>query len=232
MLKDAFSGWSKYSTITYALGAGLIIGQTLSMTFEWMHIFSMVASLLGYLSVTLIVNNKRLNGWAGLISAAMFFYIGWQAGNPADALLNVAFILMLDAPVILSKKWGDTSKVHQIKESKNPAFWLILTPIIFIAIFGAFYLMEIHLQTARPVMDSLAAALGLTASVLTVAQISDAFYIWAIQNVMQAVLWAVTFIQGDATMIMMVMYIMYTLNSAVSFIDSPWFKKEMRKVAE
>jgi nicotinamide mononucleotide transporter len=213
------------------LGAGLIIGQTLSFEFAWAHIFSMVASLLGYLSVTLIVNNKRLNGLAGLISAAMFIWIGWQAGNPADALLNVAFIIMLDLPVIFSKHWGDTSKVRKISESKNPVFWLVLTPVIFAVIFGLFYLMEVHLHTARPVVDSLAASLGLTASVLTVAQISDAFYVWAVQNVMQVVLWAITFLQGDATMIMMVMYIMYTLNSAVSFIDSPWFKKEMRKAA-
>ncbi|MDR2660729.1 MAG: nicotinamide riboside transporter PnuC [Lactobacillaceae bacterium] len=230
MLVDAFKNWSKYSYMSFMLGAGLIIGQTLAFKFEWSHIFTMVASLLGYLSVTLIVNNKRLNGWAGLISAAMFFYIGIKAGNPADAILNAAFIVMLDLPVILSKKWGDTSKVRKINESKNPLFWWIITPLIFIIIFLLFYFMEIRLQTPRPVIDSLAASLGLTASILTVAQISDSFYIWAIQNVMQAILWGITFIQGDATMIMMVMYIMYTLNSAVSFIDSPWFVKEMRNV--
>lgn len=227
---NSFKNWSKYSYLSFMLGAGLIIGTTIAVPITGMSIFQMIASLLGYLSVALIVNNKRLNGVVGLISALMFFYIAITAKNPSDAILNVAFIFLLDLPVIINRNWGDTSKVRSISETKNPNFWWFITPVIFLVIFGALYFMESKLLgTPRPLQSSLPAALGLTASILTVAQISDAFYIWAIQNILQVYLWGLTFAQGDASIVMMIMYIMYTLNSAVSFIDSPWFKKEMRR---
>ena len=224
---NTFKNWSKSSYYIYFIGA--IILTILSLTTSTITVYSLlslIGALFGFLSVVLIVNKNRSAGYVGMVSAIIYMFVSWSLGNYSDTLLNILFIVFLNIPLILNKKYSDKVESTSIRGNKNIKEILVL---LFIAIYISLFTVEVLIFNApRPIFSVLAATLGIVASIATsFFVLKESFIIWGAQNIFQTVLWGITLYQtgSGVALLMMVTYIMYTINASTAFFNGKWFDK-------
>lgn len=224
---NTFKNWSKSSYYIYFIGA--IILTILSLTTSTITLYSLlslIGALFGFLSVVLIVNKNRSAGYVGMVSAIIYMFVSWSLGNYSDTLLNILFIVFLNLPLILNKKYSDKVESTSIRGNKNIKEILVL---LFIVIYLSLFTIEVLIFNApRPIFSVLAATLGIVASIATsFFVLKESFIIWGAQNIFQTVLWGITLYQtgSGVALLMMATYIMYTINASTAFFNGKWFDK-------
>lgn len=219
-----FQNWGKLNRNIYIAGSIFILASNLlGSKLTLLSLITLIGTLLGFLSVALIVNQKSEAGLVGLISSISYIVVSFFAHNPSDMILNLCFILFLDLPIILDSNWNSNLKPVSIKENHKV---LDNTFILWLVVFASLFCMEkFLLHSPRFFWSPLAGSLGIVASYLTVRKVKEAFVLWALQNFIQVVLWTITFLSGDATITMAITYLFYLLNAGTSFFDDKWFGK-------
>ena len=224
---NTFKNWSKSSYWIYFVGAVILILLTISINVMNAYtIITLIGALFGFLSVVLIVNRNNSAGYIGMVSALIYMCVSWRLGNYSDTVLNFLFIVFLNLPLIFNKNYKNNNVSVSIKD--NP-----YTKIILVFIFGTIYILlfgiEVMIFNApRPIFSVLAATLGIVASISTsVFVLKESFVIWGAQNIFQVVLFSVTYYQTqDGTaLILLITYILYTINASTAFFNGKWFKK-------
>lgn len=234
---EQMRGWALPSYLLLMFGFGFLISQTIANPITRMAIWTLAAALLGFTTTLAITNARPINGILGLISALVYIGLALDAGNPADAVLQFVYIILLDLPVILMPSWSENvatrvRKLSEVKErgekmtfAKTRTFFVL----VFIVSYIALYFFDVYVtHSPRPMIDAGAAAIGITGAVLTTLRFSEAYYMWFLQGIAQVVLWGVTAAQGDASLVLFFTYMLYMGNDLIAFFASPWFKKSMR----
>lgn len=227
---DTFKNWSKSSYWIYSIGA--IILTILSLTTSTITVYSvlsLIGDLFGFLSVVLIVNKNRSAGYVGMVSAIIYMFVSWSLGNYSDTLLNILFIVFLNLPLILNKKYSDKVESTSIRGNKDLKEILVL---LFIAIYLSLFTIEVLIFNApRPIFSVLAATLGIVASIATsLFVLRESFVLWGLQNIFQSILWGITYYQTNSgiALLMLVTYTLYTVNASTAFFNGKWFVDKIK----
>lgn len=225
---DQMKGWSTRSYMLLLTGLGIIFGMTVAGPINGITILTLLAGMLGFTCTLSITNAKPLNGILGLTSALIYIAVAIHAKNFNDVLLQTVYIITLDLPVLLMPSWAKDvdKKVHFLHEhGKGIRNWL-LTIIFFGIVLAILYYSDTHcFISPRPWVDSIAATIGITGSLLTTLRFSESYYFWTLQGIMSVVLWGLTAVQGDANWVLFVTYILYLSNDMIAFFDKKisWF---------
>lgn len=92
-----FKNWGKLNRTIFILGSIFILASSLlSGKLGLLSLVTLIGTLLGFLSVALIVNQKKQAGLVGLLSAIYYIIVSFFAKNPSDMILNICFIIVLD----------------------------------------------------------------------------------------------------------------------------------------
>lgn len=234
---EQMSNWTTVSYILLAFGIGFLLSQTIAAPITPIAIWTLLAAVLGFTTTLAITNARPLNGVFGLISAVIYIVVALHAKNPADAILQGVYIILLDLPVLIMPGWAKNvnarvrriSEVGGRKERFSANFWYTTFAIIFILAWLALYFFEIKLtHSPRPLIDSGTAAIGIVGALMTTLRFSDSYYFWIAQGIAQVILWGVTASQGDASLVLFFTYMMYLANDGVALFASPWFKHSLR----
>lgn len=222
-----FKNWNKSSYLIYILGVIIITALTYLISPISLGLFvSWVGAMAGFLSVVLIVNIKKQAGYVGIVSALIYLFISLNLKNYSDSILNALFIIFLNLPLIINKKYKQGMKPNSIKDNKT---YVYLLGVIFIVIYSLLLFIELKLGAPRPYISVLAGSLGIFASIMTsIFRLKEAFYVWDIQNIFQVILWSITFTQtkDNVSLILAVTYLFYTINASSVFFTNQWgFKK-------
>lgn len=226
---NQMKGWSTRSYMLLLLGIGLIVGMTIGGgKFNTVTIATLFAGVLGFTCTLSITNAKPLNGVLGLVSALIYIFVAIDAKNFNDVLLQTVYILTLDLPVLLMPSWAKNvdKKVRFLHENGKGIRNWILTILFFVVVLAILYYSDTHwFISPRPWVDSIAATIGITGSLLTTLRFSESYYCWTIQGLMSITLWGLTAFQGDANWVLFVTYIMYLSNDLIAFFDRDisWF---------
>lgn len=226
---DQMKGWSTRSYFLLAIGLSLIAGMTIGGgTFNTVTIATLLAGMLGFTCTLSITNAKPLNGILGLVSAIIYIFVAIKAKNFNDVLLQSIYILSLDLPVLLMPSWAkDVDKKVRFLHEKGKGLrnWL-LTALLFLVILAVLYYSDTHwFISPRPWVDSIAATIGITGSILTTLRFSESYYFWTAQGLSSICLWGITAAQGGANWVLFVTYILYLSNDMIAFFDKDisWF---------
>ena len=226
---DQMKGWSTRSYFLLILGVGLIVGMTIGGgQFNTVTIATLFAGVLGFTCTLSITNAKPLNGVLGLVSALIYIFVAIQAKNFNDVLLQTIYIITLDLPVLLMPSWAkDVDKKVRFLHEKGKGLrnWGF-TILFFVVVLAVLYYSDTHwFISPRPWIDSIAATIGITGSLLTTLRFSESYFMWTIQGIMSVILWGVTAFQGDANWVLFVTYLLYLSNDMIAFFDKDisWF---------
>ena len=201
-------GWPVQNYMLWFFAFGFQLAILIQNKITTLTVITFIGTLLGTLCVLAINATKAINGWLGLISAACFIYAGLAAKNYLSIFEQIAYILTLDLPVIISvRSWNDDTKNH-------------LRKFVY-AVSG--YLIGKFTNDPRPWIDAISFAISLTAGIMCFLRYNNQYFWWTASGIFQLILWGVTYAQGDATLAMAVNSLIYVVNDVLAFTVSPWF---------
>jgi len=181
-----------------------------------------IAGLIGFTTVVSTTAGKPISGVGGFISAIMFIFIATQTGNYSDIIMQLFYIILLDIPLVFLSSWKKEDLAPRLLKGKYIGQTVFIFAIFWLSTYG----MDVILKSPRPIIDSLAATIGLVGAVLTVRKFRATYYFWFAQGVMSVILWGITAMQGHAVWVLFFTYVLYILNDVVAFLDSKWFPKK------
>ena len=165
---------------------------------------------------------KSINGLLGFISAILLIGVASVTGNYSDIIMQSAYIILLDIPIIFSKRWNEGLKPRKMNRAH------MLKTLGLIAVFWvALYLLDtVVLHSPQAFLDATSAMIGLVGAVLCVKGFRAQYYFWTFQGLMSVALWIQTALHGHAVYVLMLTYMLYLANDVVAFTSSKWFKQE------
>lgn len=222
--RDQMSGWSKSSYILLFTGIAFLLFIGLKDGITPLGLTSTIAGIIGFTCTVSITNGKPINGILGFVSAVMLSYVALQTGNFSDIIMQCAYIVLLDIPVLLSRQWGNFKA-----KSLDGKHWFYVA-LVFLLFLGLTYTLDtVILHSPQAILDAIAATIGLTGAVLTTMRFKETYYFWLAQGLMSVALWAQTAMNGHAVWVLFFTYMLYIANDFVAFFDSQWFKKHSEK---
>ncbi|AKP66806.1 nicotinamide riboside transporter PnuC [Companilactobacillus ginsenosidimutans] len=231
MVINDFKGWSKSSYGLLALG---IIMQAIILVsagdYSPLTLITTLGAILGVTCVLMISNRKASNGIFGIVSAIIIIFNAIINKVYADALLQFAYIFVLDIPVLVAwtKHEDDTGSAEVSKPLHGFAQWTYAI-VGMLAIWGVSYLILKQFGDTQPVVDALGFSIGMIASILCVKRIKTQFIFWFVQGIVSMVLWIrASMIAGNGLMSPLgFMYVIYMLNDLVGWIT--WSRAEHKE---
>lgn len=235
--------WESYAIILVAIIGNAFISFGMGHPITWVTYLTYIASILSVWCIGGIANARPVNGVGGIVSAAIYIVVALVAHNPADALLQGIYILVLDLPVLMIPTWSQNVEkkirfIHETKirgEKHGPAFWYTVTAIAFIVAFGGAYLIEVFLLgSPRPITDSLVLGSGFAGAILTTFRFGESGVMWFIQGLLQVALWGQTAMMGDANWVLFFTYALFMFNDFLLVYKSKWVhhKAETQEIVE
>lgn len=230
---EQMKGWSFKSYMLLMLGIGVIVGTTITQPINATAIVTMIAAILGFTCTISITNAKPLNGVLGLVSALIYCYVAYQARNYNDILLQCTYMILLDIPVLVMPKWAKNVESHiksltvKHDSAKTAKHWALVA-LFFVVVLGLLFVWESRFTNSpRPLVDSIAATIGITGALLTTLRYSDTYFFWFTQGIMSIILWGITAAQGDANSVLFFTYMLYLANDLLAFFDRDiaWFHR-------
>lgn len=191
-----------------------------------LSILTFIGTTLGVLCVLAINAAKSVNGLLGVISAACFIVVGFSAKNYLSIGEQLAYVVTLDIPVLLSANWN-VNMVSKIRKFSGKTWVIaIVATLVVYAISG--YLIGALTDDPRPWIDAISFAICLTAGVICFLRYNNQYFWWIASGLAQMVLWFISFRQGSATLAMFINSSVYLMNDVLAFTVSPWYNKHER----
>lgn len=217
--KQQMSGWSKPSYILLIIGWIFLITVGFMGGVNELAITSTVAGVIGFTCTVAITNGKPINGILGFVSAIMLIVVAGYTGNYSDIIMQSAYVLLLDIPIMFSFNWNE----KEFEPKKMNSKYAIQTVAIFGFFLVATLLLDYVLKSPQLILDATSATIGLTGAVLTFRKFRASYYFWLAQGLFSVALWVQTAMNGHAVWVLMFTYILYLLNDLVAFTSSKWF---------
>lgn len=182
-------------------------------------IVNSIGMVLGVTCIVAINQHKSINGVLGIVSAAFIIWSAFMSKDWGAIFQQVAYIIALDIPVLLSKSWmGDKPVSHGL----NAKGWLVML-VTFIIGFGSMYAVISYLGTPRIMQNSLLFGISLTASVLCMKKYRIQHLFWLGTSVFAILTWMSSYLAGDTTMVMAVGSLIYMSNDIIAMIFTEWW---------
>ncbi len=228
-LMAQLKGWPQQNYYLFWFSFGCQLMTLVNGRITPVAIISFIGTTLGVLCVLAINATKAVNGWLGLISAACFIYVGFIAKNYLSMFEQLAYVLTLDLPVLISvRTWNNDTKNHLKRFGAEE--WLA-SLLFTVVVWGlSAYLIGRLTNDPRPIYDGMAFAISLTGGIVCFLRYNNQYFWWLFSGVAQLILWAVTFSQGDASLAMAINASVYVINDILAFTVSPWFNAGRRRL--
>ena len=190
-------------------------------------IITFIGTTLGVLCILSINAAKSVNGILGIISAICFIYVGYSAKNYLSIGEQIAYMITLDIPVLLSKEWNHNmaAKIRKFT-GKTWGIAIISTIIVY---FVSGYLIQRLTDDPRPWIDAIAFSISLSAGIISFLRYNNQYFWWLASGLAQMVLWYISFRHGSASLAMFVNSSVYLINDVLAFTVSPWYNKKERE---
>ncbi|MCK8624933.1 nicotinamide riboside transporter PnuC [Apilactobacillus xinyiensis] len=226
-LGHQLKGWPQQNYYLFFFSLGCQIMTLVNAPITWLSFLTFIGTTLGVLCVLAINAAKSINGVLGILSGLCFIIVGFSAKNYLSIGEQVAYILTLDIPVLLSANWN-VNMVSKIRKftAKTWVISLISTLVVFL-ISG--YLIGALTDDPRPWVDAMSFAICFTAGIICFLRYNNQYFWWLASGIAQLVLWYISFRQGSATLAMFINSCVYVANDVLAFTVSPWFNKKEKE---
>lgn len=182
-------------------------------------IVNSIGMVLGVTCIVAINQHASINGVLGIASALFIIRSSVMSGDYGSVFQQLAYIVALDIPVLMSKAWmGDKPVTHGLSLKG-----LALMAITFLIGTGLMYGVISYLGTPRIWQNSLLFGISLTASVLSLKKYRAQHIFWIATSVFAIWTWASSFLAGDTTMVMLVGSLIYISNDFIAMTCTTWW---------
>ncbi|EOH74311.1 nicotinamide riboside transporter PnuC [Enterococcus malodoratus] len=226
-LLHQLKGWPQQNYYLFFFSLGCQIMTLVNQPFTLLTVITFIGTTLGVLCILSINAAKSVNGVLGIISAICFIYVGYSAKNYLSIGEQIAYMITLDIPVLLSKEWNHNMASKIRKFTGKTWFTAIISTIVVYFVSG--YLIQRFTDDPRPWVDAIAFSISLSAGIISFLRYNNQYFWWLASGLAQMVLWYISFRHGAASLAMFVNSSVYLINDVLAFTVSPWYNKKERE---
>lgn len=221
-IANMFKNWTLFETIWIFVAVATI--TTLSVIWQdtWL---GFISSISGILCVIFAAKGKIATFYFGVIQAGTYAYIAYGYGLYGEAMLNAFFFLPFQFIGWFlwykNRKTANTAVKGEEVYAKKLGMkqWVILTPIILVAIGGYWFLLN-FINATQPGLDSAAVVLSVFAQILMTLRYAEQWLLWIIINVITITVWFLTLVQsGGNDWAILAMWCAFLVNSVYGYIN-------------
>lgn len=225
-LLHQLKGWPQQNYYLFFFSLGCQVMTLVNQPINLLTVITFIGTTLGVLCILSINAAKSVNGILGIISAICFIYVGYSAKNYLSIGEQIAYMITLDIPVLLSKEWNHNmaAKIRKFT-GKTWGIAIISTIIVY---FVSGYLIQRFTDDPRPWIDAIAFSISLSAGIISFLRYNNQYFWWLASGLAQMVLWFNSFRHGSASLAMFVNSSVYLINDVLAFTVSPWYNKKER----
>ena len=225
-LLHQLKGWPQQNHYLFFFSLGCQVMTLVNQPINLLTVITFIGTTLGVLCILSINAAKSVNGILGIISAICFIYVGYSAKNYLSIGEQIAYMITLDIPVLLSKEWNHNmaAKIRKFT-GKTWGIAIISTIIVY---FVSGYLIQRFTDDPRPWIDAIAFSISLSAGIISFLRYNNQYFWWLASGLAQMVLWFISFRHGSASLAMFVNSSVYLINDVLAFTVSPWYNKKER----
>ena len=225
-LLHQLKGWPQQNYYLFFFSLGCQVMTLVNQPINLLTVITFIGTTLGVLCILSINAAKSVNGILGIISAICFIYVGYSAKNYLSIGKQIAYMITLDIPVLLSKEWNHNmaAKIRKFT-GKTWGIAIISTIIVY---FVSGYLIQRFTDDPRPWIDAIAFSISLSAGIISFLRYNNQYFWWLASGLAQMVLWFISFRHGSASLAMFVNSSVYLINDVLAFTVSPWYNKKER----
>lgn len=225
-LLHQLKGWPQQNYYLFFFSLGCQVMTLVNQPINLLTVITFIGTTLGVLCILSINAAKSVNGILGIISAICFIYVGYSAKNYLSIGEQIAYMITLDIPVLLSKEWNHNmaAKIRKFT-GKTWGIAIISTIIVY---FVSGYLIQRFTNDPRPWIDAIAFSISLSAGIISFLRYNNQYFWWLASGLAQMVLWYISFRHGSASLAMFVNSSVYLINDVLAFTVSPWYNKKER----
>ncbi|MGL9731166.1 nicotinamide riboside transporter PnuC [Enterococcus sp. DIV0756] len=226
-LLHQLKGWPQQNYYLFFFSLGCQVMTLVNQPINLLTVITFIGTTLGVLCILSINAAKSVNGILGIISAICFIYVGYSAKNYLSIGEQIAYMITLDIPVLLSKEWNHNmaAKIRKFT-GKTWGIAIISTIIVY---FVSGYLIQRFTDDPRPWIDAIAFSISLSAGIISFLRYNNQYFWWLASGLAQMVLWYISFRHGSASLAMFVNSSVYLINDVLAFTVSPWYNKKERE---
>ena len=226
-LGHQLQGWPQQNYYLFFFSLGCQVMTLVSTPITWVTVITFIGTTLGVLCVLAINAAKSVNGWLGILSAICVIIAGLNAKNYLSIGEQLAYVITLDVPVLLSANWNVNmaSKIRHFTAKS----WVVAIAATILVYLVSGYLIGQLTDDPRPWIDAISFSISLTAGVICFLRFNNQFFWWLASGIAQLVLWFVSYRQGSATLAMAVNSSIYVINDILAFTVSPWYNQKERQ---
>ncbi|HEB5640318.1 TPA: nicotinamide riboside transporter PnuC [Mannheimia haemolytica] len=225
--QEFFSGWTTFEASWLIVFLAIQIGIFIYQPDTWI---ATIAAITGILCVVFVGKGKISNYLFGLISVSLYAYISYTFQLYGEMMLN----LLVYVPVqfigfyfwrknMTSENTVNNAGVEEvIAKALTAKQWVI---VAITTIIGTFLYIELlkYLGSALAILDGATVVISIVAQILMVLRYREQWALWIIVNMMTIALWTAMYFQnGETSLPLLVMYVMYLCNSIYGYYN--WIK--------
>lgn len=193
----------------------------------WLTVVTFIGTNLGVLCILSINAAKSVNGILGILSALCFMVVGYAAKNYLSIGEQLAYMLTLDIPVLLSKEWNH-NLAAKIRNFNGKSWGVAICSTLVIYVISGFLIGRLT-DDPRPWIDAIAFSISLSAGVISFLRYNNQYFWWLASGLAQMVLWFISYQHGSASLAMFINSSVYLLNDVLAFTVSPWYNQAERQ---
>lgn len=226
-LLHQLKGWPQQNYYLFFFSLGCQIMTLVNQPITLLTVITFIGTTLGVLCILSINAAKSVNGILGIISAICFIYVGYSAKNYLSIGEQIAYMITLDIPVLLSKEWNH-NMASKIRKFTGKTWVTAIISTIFVYFISG-YLIQRFTDDPRPWIDAIAFSISLSAGIISFLRYNNQYFWWLASGLAQMVLWYISFRHGSASLAMFVNSSVYLINDVLAFTVSPWYNKKERE---
>ena len=100
----------------------------------WLSVITFIGTTLGVLCILSINAAKSVNGILGILSAICFIIVGFSAKNYLSIGEQIAYMITLDIPVLLSKEWNH-NMASKIRKFTGKSWFIAIISTFLVILF-------------------------------------------------------------------------------------------------
>lgn len=219
-IKEELSGWKKSEVLWLLLACTII--TCLSIYWDG-SLIGIISSTTGVACVVCTGKGKLSAYVFGLINAVLYGIIALKANYYGDAMLNLGYYSIMQFIGFFTWKKHMNSETHEVEKRRmTNRGKVILLCIITLSTFIYGIVLK-KLGGNLPYIDAFTTATSVIAMIVSIRMYMEQWIMWICINLASVTMWSYAFYNGNDSVSTLLMWIVYLVNSIISY--SKWNKE-------
>lgn len=219
-IKNEFQGWRFWEVAWMIFCASVICVVSSFYKDSWIGIAGAACGIVA----SVLTGKGKISAYIiGGIGRVLYAFVAWKALFYGEVMLNLLYFVPMEFYGIYVWNKNMNSETHEVNKRSMNRKQLILLAVIIMAATFLYGILLRQLGGALPYVDSFTNVVSIIAMIVTIKRYWQQWILWCVVNAVSIVMWIFSFINGNGSIAVLLMWCIYLSNSIIMMFK---WKKE------